>query len=216
VRSRDGGASLGARGSRDGCTEGNSASHVPEARSDIPERLTTRDAVDDFMTAIANMNAREPDAEQEAHARGPSGNAIGVVERNDDSTESPASNLTPEDFLSAMLSSRDLSSEQGIQARGLWDVMFEVGLNVLNQVLRRDVDPGHLAARDSAEDFVNSILSSRDTDTSTGFDEVLNALASSRRDVAAESADELAARNDWEDLAKMLNTRELGFQTGHA
>ena len=210
VRSKDGGASLGARGSHDGCTEGKSASYMPESRSNIGEQLTTRDAVEDFMTTIANINVREPDVEQEEYARGSSDNAIDVVERNDATTESPSSTLTPEDFLSAMLSSRDLSSRQDIQARGLWDALFEVGINVLGQILRRDVTPDQiLAARDGAEDLVNSIIGSRDSNPGEGLTELLHALGSSRRDVAA---DELAARNDWEDFVKTLNTRELGFK----
>ena len=207
MRSKDGGASLGARGSHDGRTEGKSASYVPEARRDIPERLTTRDAVEDFMTAVANMNAREPDVEQEEYARGPSDNAIDVVERND-ATESPGSTLTQEDFLSAMLSDRDFISGQDMQARSFWDDALNIGMNLLGQVLRRDVDPGqNLAARDDAEDFVNSILNSRDSNSD--FAKVLNALGSSRRDVAS---DELDARDDWEDFVKMLNTRKLVFK----
>jgi hypothetical protein len=112
-----------------------------------------------------------------------------------------------------MLNDRDLlSSGQEIQARDA----FNVGMSFLSQILRRDVIPELLAARDGAElEDVNPIIGSRDsnpeqkTQASDGFAKVLDALASSRRDVAS---DELAARGDWEDFAEMLNTRELSFK----
>ncbi len=117
-------------------------------------------------------------------------------------------------FFDEVLSDRDLlSSGQEIQARNA----FNVGMSFLSQILRRDVTPELLAARDGPEleDLVNSIIGSRDsnpeqnTQAGDGFAKVLDALASSRRDVAS---DELAARGDWEDTVKLLNTRELGFK----
>jgi len=68
----------------------------------------------------------------------------------------------------------------------------------------RDVTPESLAARVTTDDLLSALLSSRDSNHGEGFANVLNALASSRRDVAS---DELAARDDREDLAKILNTR---------
>ena len=120
MRSNDGDAALGGRGSRNGCTESKSATYVPESRSDISEQVATRDAVEDFTTAIANLAARGSDVEQEAHAHGSSDKAFDVVERNvpDGFTTEAVTHAVPEDdFHSVMLSGRDLSSGQDIQAR---------------------------------------------------------------------------------------------------
>jgi hypothetical protein len=193
---------------------------VPESRSDIDERLTTRDAVDDLMTAITNMKTRAPEVEQGAHARDPSDNLFDVVERsvpNDATSGSVHSPVYTIDDLSSLLSGRGLSSAEDIQARSIFSDAFKVGFSLLSQILRRDVTPELLAARDGPEDLVSSIIGSRDSNspdqqaqTSDKFVKVLNdALASSRRDVAS---DGLAARGDWEDFVKILNTRELGFK----
>ena len=117
-----------------------------------------------------------------------------------------------EDFLDAVLSDRDFSSSgQEIQARGFWSDAFNIGMTVLPSIL-----PDLLfVRRDGGEDVVNSAVRSRDSNpeqqarTGNGFAEVLNALASSRRDV---TSDGLGARADWEDFVKMLNTRKLGFK----
>jgi hypothetical protein len=204
---------------------------VPESHSNDPERLTTRDAVEDFMAAIGNVNTREPDVQQEAHARGLSDNPFGIVERNEATDDSPP--LNSDDLFDTMLSDRDLSSaERDIKPRSLLSSLFGIGMDVLSHIhiLRRDVTPELLAARDgeggfdsdtftkvlnalssSRRDFVDDALAARDGPPgefdSDGFTKVLDALSSSRRDVVD---DALAARDDPEDFnsdtfAKVLN-----------
>jgi len=152
------------------------------------------------MTAITNMKTRAPEVEQGAHARDPSDNLFDVVERsvpNDATSGSVHSPVYTIDDLSSLLSGRGLSSAEDIQARSIFSDAFKVGFSLLSQILRRDVTPELLAARDGPEDLAQ---------TSDKFVKVLNdALASSRRDVAS---DGLAARGDWEDFVKILNTRD--------
>jgi hypothetical protein len=218
-RSKDEGAALSARDSHGDSSEGKSRNYMPQSRSDISKQPTTRDYLDDFMTAIANVNARETDVEREAHAHGSSDKAFGVVERDVPdgfTTESVAHPINEEDLLSAestILSGRDLSSRQDIQTRSFLSNVIKA---LEGGYLRRDFTHDQLlAARDGAKDLVNSIIGNRDSKPEQQmqpgevFATVLNALGSSRRDVAS---DELAARDDWEDLVKMLNTRELAFK----
>ncbi|KAF8495546.1 hypothetical protein F5888DRAFT_564187 [Russula emetica] len=190
-RSRDRGAALSARDSSEG--------HTPESRSKIPQKLTTRDSLDDLMTTIANRQTREPDAQQEARASDSNTNAI-----------------SPEEFLSAMLSNRDLNTGQDMQARSLWADLIDVGINIVSNLhLRREVAPGQLlAARNGVEDFIHSTpryfesrspIQELEDREDPGFNELLSALAS-RRDVAPDR-DELAARGSLEDFVKKLNTR---------
>jgi hypothetical protein len=138
--------------------------------------------VEDFMTALANVGAREPDVQQE-DARRSSDNAIGAAERDvprDVTFESLAARANTDDILAAILNSRDLGPGADIEARN-W----------------------LLAARNGAEDFVDSIINRRDTNPNE-FANLLSALASRHDD----TADELAARGGWEDLLNGLNTRE--------
>jgi hypothetical protein len=115
-----------------------------------------------------------------------------------------------------MLKDRDLIPRQDVEARGLFDGLIKIGLSLLGQVFRRDVTSDELlAARDGAEDLVNSTIGSRDSspeqrmqDRDDGLAKLINALAS-RRDVAP---DGLAARGNLDDLLKILNTRESGFK----
>jgi len=151
------------------------------------------------------LNTRDLGVQQEAQARGSSDDVFGVVERNDATNEPVSRTVSTEDLLSAMLSSRDLSPGQEIETRGFLSDAFDIGVGVLGMFLRRDVAPGQLAARDGSEDFLKSIMGSRDLNPSDGFAKVINALASSRRD---DASDELAARGDWEDFMGMLPTRE--------
>ena len=191
MRSKDGGAALGARGSPDGCTEGKSASYVPASR-DIGEQLITRDAVDDFMTAIDSINTRGSGAKKDAHARGvtdldyiPSPthhDRPGVFTPGDPLVELSGRDSTVTGDLPTPtdhghpnvhypgepiyeLSGRDASSEREIQARSFWGDAFGIGLAALTQILRRDVTPELLAARDSAEDLVSSIMGSHDSNS---------------------------------------------------
>jgi hypothetical protein len=193
---------LSARSHR-GCTgeksdSENAVVHTSRPISDVPNQLNARSSLDDL---LADLNTREPAVEQEAHARSSSDNAFGGVEWNVLRDE-----MTANDFFSTLLNSRDLGSGQEIEARNLFSDLFQIGGSLLKDFLKRDLTPDHLAARDDAEDFVKSILGSRD---SSGFIDALNTLASSRRDVAP---GELAARGDWEDFVKTLNTRELVFK----
>jgi hypothetical protein len=106
-----------------------------------------------------------------------------------------------------MLSGRDTSSGEEIQARSIFSDIFDMGVTILGQ-LRRDISPDQLlAARDSAQDLIKSI-SSRDS-SSNDIVKLLNTLGSSRRDI---DLSDLAVRDDWEDFVKMLNTRELDFK----
>ena len=215
-RSKDEGAALSTRESHDGSSEGKLENYVSQSRSDIAKQPTTRDSLEDFMTAIANVNARKSDVERGAHAHGSSDKAFGVVERNVPdgfTTASVAHPINEEDFLSAMLSDRDfLSSGQEVQARSFFSNVMKA---LEGGYLRRDVTPEHLATSDGVEDLENSIIDSRDSSpeqliqAGDKFVTVLNALGSSRRDVAS---DELVAGGDWGDLVKMLNTRELAFK----
>jgi hypothetical protein len=211
ARSTNGGAALGARGSHDGCNEGKSEKekHTPQSGDDIPGRISARDSVEDFMTALANVGARESDDQQE-DARRSSDNAIGDVERDipRDVTESLAARATTDDILASILSSRDLGPGAGIEARNWLSSLMEIGLGLVNKILRREVTPEQmLAARNGAGDFVDSIINRRDTD-SNGFATLINALASSRRE---DTSDGLAARDNWDDLVATLNNRQLGF-----
>jgi hypothetical protein len=191
--------------------EGESENYMPQSRSDIPEQLTNRNSVDDFMNAMANVNTHGPDVEQEVHARDESDNLIGAVERNvprDVTSEPVAQPVSTDDLLAAMLSDRDLNTGQEIQTRDLLSYLFKA---LQGGFLRRNVNHDQLlAARDGAEDLINSIMArnpEQQMRARGGFAQALNALASSRRDDAPEG---LAARGDWEDLVKILNNRELG------
>jgi hypothetical protein len=70
--------------------------HTSRPVNDVPNQLNARHSLDDIVAKLSNTNTREPDVEQEAHARSPSDNALGGVERNVPAT-------TPNDFLSALL-----------------------------------------------------------------------------------------------------------------
>lgn len=105
--------------------------------------ISTRDSMTDSMTAVPKMNAREPD----------------VVERNvprDVTHGSLAARATRKEMLSALLSDRSESSGQGIQARGLFSDLFDIGTTILTDtadILERDVSPDELHARgDYSED----------------------------------------------------------------
>jgi hypothetical protein len=187
-----------------------------EARRDIPRQLTTRDAAEDLMNAFANVNARGSDAQQEAQAHDSSDNPFGVVERDGLTPDQIAeiNSYSPNKFLDAMLNGRDLGPGQDIQARSFLSSLFEAGLGILNQVLRRDETSDQiLAARDGVDDFVNSLINSRDANSDDTFANLLNALDSSRRDVAT---DELAARDSTEDFANSILLGSRGPDSGNA
>jgi hypothetical protein len=197
ARSKFGGVTLSARDSSDSRTEDRVESFESEARRDIPRQLTTRDAAEDFMNAIANVNARGSDVRQEEHARDSSDNSFGLTADQLAQLKS----YSTHDLDNVMLNGRDLGPGQDIQARNLLSTLFEVGLNVLNQLRRDETSAQILAARNGADDFVNSLLNSRDTNPDDAFAKLLNALDSSRRDVAT---DELAARDSAKDFANSI------------
>jgi hypothetical protein len=171
-----------------------------------PEQLTTRDSVEDFMTALAKLEARGSNLQQDA--RRSSDNAIGAVERDvprDVTSESLAARATtPEDILALLLTSRDLSpgSAPDIEARSWFSSLLEAGINLASQILRREVTHEQLlAARNGAEDLVDSIINRRDTD-SNEFVKLLSALTSRHDD----AADELAARGEEDILDGLMNS----------
>ena len=138
-----------------------------------------------------------------------------LVERNvphdvTGTPELPTAHDTSEDFPKAILENRDLSPRQDIQARGLSD-LFKIGSTLMSQVLRRNVSPEELLARDGMEDLVNSIISrntipEQQKQAEDGFARIIKAATSSRRDVAS---DELTARDNWDNLAQILNSRDM-------
>jgi hypothetical protein len=197
ARSKFGGVTLSARDSSDSRTEDRVESFESEARRDIPRQLTTRDAAEDFMNAIANVNARGSDVRQEEHARDSSDNSFGLTADQLAQLKS----YSTHDLDNVMLNGRDLGPGQDIQARNFLSTLFEVGLNVLNQLRRDETSAQILAARNGADDFVNSLLNSRDTNPDDAFAKLLSALDSSRRDVAT---DELAARDSAKDFANSI------------
>ena len=148
ARSEDGGTALSARDSHDGCAESTSEKPTSQPHSGSPGEFIARDFVDDVLAAISNRKTRRSD----------------VVERNvprDVKPESLAARVTSEEFLDAILSDRDLSSGQDIEARSLFSDLFDVGMTVLND-FRRDVPSGELAGRDVVDDLLRT-LSNRAT-----------------------------------------------------
>src|SRR6266478_3742010 len=111
ARSEDSGAAVKARSSDnhdDGCMQSTSDGsesniYTGAARRDIPQKLATRDAVDDFITAVANVNTREPGNEQATQARSPSD---GVT------PDSLVSRDATGEFLAALMNSRDVTPEK--------------------------------------------------------------------------------------------------------
>ena len=146
---------LSARGSNDSCIENKSQpenltamqlSKLPATTfSKSPDyTISTRDSMTDSMTAVAKMNAREPD----------------VVERNvprDVTHGSLAARATRKEMLAALLSDRSESSGQGIQARGFFSDLFDIGTTIMTDAaedLIRDVSPDELHPRGDSKDVV--------------------------------------------------------------
>lgn len=146
-----------------------------------------------------------------------SDHALAVVDRDvarDVTTESPAiasRDPSESDIFKAILSNRDLGPGQEIKARSL----FNVGLALMNQVLRRDVTPEEFLARDGVRGLVESVVSRNpisEQQMQARFADIIKKTATpspSRRDVASE---ELTSRDNGDDLALILNSRELGFK----
>ncbi len=95
---------------------------------------------------------------------------------------------------------------------------MDIALNSLSQIVRRDVTSDeHVGARDAANGFLAALLNSREIDPeqkiqarglwSVLIESVLGSFL--RRDVAP---DELAARDNMDDLMKLPNTRELNLE----
>lgn len=101
------------------------------------------------MKAVVKMNKREPD----------------VVERDvprDDARESLEARVTTEDLLRAMFEDRSLSSREEIHARSLFSSLFDVGMAVVSDLLKRDVSP-ELSARDGGNwDDLMEMLNTRE------------------------------------------------------
>ena len=209
VRSEDGSAALSARDSHDGCTESKSESHTSQPHSDNPEELIARYSVDDLIAAIANKNTRRTDD----------------VERNvprDVKPESLVARVTSEEFLDAILSDRDLSSGQDIEARSIFSDLFDVGMTVLND-FRRDVPSGELAGRDVVDDLLRTLSNratressddsspdahetvARDDNTKNVF---IDALLKSRDSLMGELARRDAVDDSFGSYTSSYNTRE--------
>ena len=166
---------------------------------------------------FASLSARDfPDSYTEARSH----HVPDVVDRHitrDVTSGSPAARDTTGDLFKAMLEDRAMSLGQDIQTRGLYSGLFDVGIALLSQFLRRDVSPDDLlAARDGAKDFINSITDShhltpekRIQARDDGLARLINVLASRR--AVASASDELSARDNSKGLVEILNTRELGF-----
>jgi len=122
----------------------------------------------DFMTTVANMNAREPGDEQETQARSSSGDASDVA------PDTLAARTSSDEFLTALLNSRDSNTEQGIQARNWltdgeqameardWLTRREEASSLEGQILRRDAaSDADLFTRDNLNDLVK-LLNTRE------------------------------------------------------
>ena len=174
ARSEDGGAALSARDSHGGCAESKSEKPTSQPHSGSPGEFIARDSVDDFLATISNRKTRRSD----------------VVKRNvprDVAPESLAARVTSEEFLTAILSDRSLSSGQDIEARSFFSDLFDVGMTVLSD-FRRDASSGELARRDAVDDFLITLSNratrgptktvARDSSTRKRFIEALSGLNS--------------------------------------
>ena len=168
LKARSNGASdvLSARGAHDGCADSKSNNNftaLPQTELD-DATIVARNSMEEFMKVVAKMNKREPD----------------VVERDvtrDEAHESLEARATTEDLLRAMFEDRSLSSREEIQARGLFDSLLEVGMNVVDDLLKRDVGPD-ISARDSNSNNWNDLMEILNT-RELGFKRDLQARATS-------------------------------------
>jgi hypothetical protein len=125
----------------------------------------------------------------------------------------PKAAINPSDFIFA-----ELGPGQDMQARSFFSDILDAGVTIVDDFLRRDVTPDQLLARTAVEDFANSIISrnpnhEQQMQARNGLDDLIRVL-SSRRDIAPDDS-EHAARGNFEDFMKILNSRELAFHPPH-
>ena len=136
----------------------------PQGYSTTADGLATRDAVSDFINALANTPAQDG-GDQRIQARGLLDIFSSIVQEfglRDTGADELVARNTVDYFIAAALNSRDSGPEQAIQAHSLWT---DVATEFLANFFKRDATPNEFAARDSLEDFMAAVLSSRDFDT---------------------------------------------------